>query len=199
MKHGFPAMRILFKPELLGLIAVALMLAVPGTGAAVENDPPSFQGRQFPFTILRPVEAAPATPLHTLKGGVTTLRRFTGKVVLLNVWATWCPACLYEMPKLDQLQAKIGGAGFTVVSLSVDAGGGKQVLPYLRRLGIKNLPVYLDPAGRTAEALEMTEGMPWSFIIDHRGRVMGYVKGAADWESPEGLALIRYYTDRISR
>ncbi len=180
------------------IAVVALMLAVPAAGGATENDPPSFQGYQFPVTILRPVQPLPSTPLHTLKGGVTTLKRYEGKVVLLNVWATWCPACLHEMPSLDKLQAKIGGENFTVVSLSVDAGGNRDVIPFLKRLGIRNLPVYLDPAGRTARALEMHEGMPWTFIIDHRGKVMGYMKGAADWGSPDGRALIRYYTRRVT-
>jgi len=185
----------------LGAAVLTLALSFPvfGLGAETDNAPPSFQGHQFPFTILRPVQPLPSTPLHTIKGGVTTLKRYQGKVVLLNVWATWCPACLYELPSLDKLQAEIGGDNFTVVSVSVDAGGNREALPYLKRLGIRNLPVYLDPAGRTAQALQMHEGMPWTFIIGHRGKIMGYMKGAADWGSPDGRALIRYYTRRISR
>ena len=101
------------------------------------------------------------------------------------------------MPALDRLQAALGGNKFQVVSVSVDAGGAGDVLPYLERLGIRDLPVYLDPAGRTALALGVREGMPWSFLIDHRGRVMGYMMGTADWDSEKGRALIRYYTGRI--
>ena len=187
--------------SLLPALIFGLVLALPAGGVRAEpdNDPPRFQGRNFPFAIVRPVQPVPATPLHTLKGGVTTLRRFSGKVVLLNLWATWCPACLHEMPFLDKLQARLGGDRFTVVSLSVDSRGARAVLPFLQRLGIRNLPVYLDPVGRTAEALEVGEGLPWTFLIDHRGRVMGYMKGAADWDTPEGHALIRYYTGRIPR
>ncbi len=181
--------------------ALILLMSLPGTAAGAEsdNDPPRFQGRNFPFAIVRPVQPAPITPLHTLKGGVTTLRRFSGKVVLLYLWATWCPVCVYEMPSLDKLQARLSGDRFTAVSLSVDSRGARAVLPFLRRLGIKNLPVYLDPVGRAAEALEVGQGLPWTFLIDHRGRVMGYMKGAADWDTPEGQALIRYYTGRIPR
>ncbi len=179
--------------------AVAVMaLAAASPAAALENNPPSFQGRQFPFTILRPAEPAPAAPIHTLRGGVTTLKRFSGKVILLNIWATWCPSCRYEMPILDKLQAEIGGNGFTVVSLSIDEGGAKDVLPYLKRLGPTNLPTYLDPAGRMLQALEVGKALPLSLIIDHRGRVMGYMKGAADWTSAEARALIDYYIERIS-
>lgn len=181
------------------IFGIFLGLPAAGVRAEPDNDPPRFQGRNFPFTIVRPVQPAPVTPLHTLKGGVTTLRRFSGRVVLLNLWATWCPACVYEMPSLDKLQARLGGDRFTVITLSVDSQGARDVVPFFRRLGIRNLPAYLDPVGRTAEALEVAEGLPWTFLIDHRGRVMGYMKGAADWDSPEARALIRYYTGRIPR
>lgn len=176
-------------------LALALIAAMPDAvlGAEPENDPPVFQGRQFTYTILKPPQAAPAAPLYTPRGGITTLRRYQGKVVLLNVWATWCPACLHEMPSLDKLQEKLGGDRFSVVTLSIDSGDGKKVVSYLKRLGIKNLPVYLDPVGRIAKTLGMHEGLPWSFIINPRGRVMGYMKGGADWASPQALALIRYY------
>lgn len=184
--------------RLLAALFLVLALPAPGLGAEPENDPPTFQGRHFPFTIIRPLETAPRTPLYTAKGGVTTLHKFKGKVVLLNIWATWCPACLYEMPSLGKLQTQLGGDKFTVVSLSVDEGGAEIVFKYLKRLKVLNLPLYFDPAGRTAEAIEVHEGLPWSFLIDHRGLVMGYMKGAADWSSQEGRALIGYYTDRIS-
>ncbi len=118
---------------------------------------------------------------------------------MLNVWATWCPACLHEMPSLDRLQAKFSGQRFSVVSLSVDEGGAKKVRPYLKRLKIKNLPVYLDPAGRLAAGLGVGEGLPWTFLIDPRGRVMGYMKGAADWESPAARKLLEYYGGKIPR
>jgi thiol-disulfide isomerase/thioredoxin len=177
----------------------ALLLMVPqvsGIAAEPENDPPRFQGHNFPFTILRPLQPAPATPMHTLKGGATHLGRFAGKVVLLNIWATWCPPCVYELPTLERLQAAFGGDRFTVVALSVDVGGAGDVLPFMNRIGLGGLPVYLDPAGRIVDALQVGEGLPWTFVIDRRGRVMGYLKGAADWTSPQARALVRYYIDR---
>ncbi len=182
----------------LAVMAVAVGAAFAPLAAAPENDPPSFQGRQFPFTILRPAEPAPAAAIHTPRGGVTTLRRFSGKVVLLNIWATWCPACVRELPTLSKLQARAGGDRFTVVSLSIDEGGARVVSPYLERLGIDNLPTFLDPAGRILRALQVGKALPLSFIIDHRGRVMGYMKGAADWSSAEARALIDYYIKHIS-
>lgn len=188
------------RPIALAAALAGLLLAHPAPGLAADDpDPPPFQGRQKPLTILTPPQPAPATPLRTLTGGVTTLRGFRGRVVLLNVWATWCAACLHELPELATLQARLGGDGFTVAAVSVDARGADDVSPYLERLGITGLPVYLDPAGRTAEALGVYGGLPWTFVIDHEGRVMGYVMGAADWGSKEAEALVRHYTRRLSR
>ena len=179
--------------------AATAMLFLCSTGvvaAEPANDPPRFQGHSFPFIVLHPTQPAPTNPLHTLRGGVTHLGRFGGKVVLLNIWATWCLPCVYELPSLERLQAAIGGDRFTVIALSVDGRGADDVSPFLKRLGIGALPVYLDSAGRIVEALQVREGLPWTFVIDHRGQVMGYLKGAADWTSPEARALIRYYLDR---
>ena len=187
-----------FRAAVAAFAALLLMLP-PAGGIAAEpaNDPPRFQGHHFPFAIVRPAQPAPTTPLHSLKGGVTTLAHFTGKVVLLNVWATWCLPCVHELPSLERLQAALGGDRFTTIALSVDARGADDVLPFLERLGIGGLPVYLDPAGRIVGALPVSDGLPSTFVIDHRGRVMGYLKGAADWASPEAGALIRYYIGRI--
>lgn len=116
----------------------------------------------------------------------------------MNIWATWCPACVHELPTLGQLQSKLGGSRFTVVALSIDDGGTNKVSAYLKKLGLSNLPVYLDPAERMLEALGVGNALPLSFIIDHRGQVRGYMKGAADWSSPEAEALIGYFIGRIS-
>ena len=166
--------------------------------AADGNEPPSFQGANRPFTLLTPTVPAPALPIYTLQGGVTTLKRFSGKVALVNIWATWCPACLHEMPTLAKLQSQMGGATFSVVALSIDAGGASVVSKYLKQNGLDNLPTYLDPAARILTALKLGNALPISLILDHQGRVMGYMKGAADWSSPDAAALIKYYIKRIS-
>lgn len=184
----------------LAVAAVAIATLAPVVApASSDNEPPRFQGREFSFTILKPADPVPKSPLYTMRGGVTHLGRYAGKVVLLNVWATWCAACLHELPALDKLQAALGGERFTVIALSIDARGADEVTPYLTRLGVQGLPVLLDPIGRIAEALGVNHGLPWSFLIDHQGRVMGYMKGAADWNAAEGRALIRYYVERAPR
>jgi hypothetical protein len=68
----------------VAVIALAAVFSTPGLAAALENDPPAFQGSRRPFTLLSPADPAPAAPIYTLRGGVTTLKRFSGKVVVVE-------------------------------------------------------------------------------------------------------------------
>ena len=75
-----------------------------------------------------------------------TLSNFRGKVVLLNVWATWCAPCRKEMPALDRLQQTLGGPDFQVVALSIDGGGAAPVRRFYEEIGIQALAIYVDTA-----------------------------------------------------
>jgi len=170
-------------------VLVTVILTAHGAFAA----PPTFNGERRPFTLLSPIEAAPITPFYTARGGISNLTRHRGKVVLLNIWATWCASCLYEMPALDRLAVSLGGDDFSVVTVSVDAGDMKRVQRYFRKLKIRHLPTHMDPAGRIVQAFGVREGLPWSFIIDRQGRTRGYLMGAADWDSDAARNLLSYY------
>jgi thiol-disulfide isomerase/thioredoxin len=115
-----------------------------------------------------------------------------GRIVLLNLWATWCAPCVREMPALDRLQARLGGPDFEVVALSLDRGGRDQVVPFLERLGVGNLALYLDPESAAMRELS-PRGLPTTLLIDREGREVGRLEGAAEWDSPDALRLIRHY------
>ncbi len=125
-------------------------------------------------------------------GAPLTLADKRGKVVVLNLWATWCPPCVREMPSLDRLQAALGGADFEVVALSVDRSGAAVVLPFLEKLGIGALDIYLDTSSRVLRTLAIN-GLPTTVLIDRDGREVGRVIGPAEWDSDEAIALIRHY------
>lgn len=124
------------------------------------------------------------------QGRKTTIDDFAGRLVLLNLWATWCGPCVKEMPSLDRLQAELGGEQFQVVALSVDRGGRETVEPFLTRLGIRTLPMYLDPGNASMGALS-PRGLPTTLLIDQEGREVARLEGAAEWDSPEMLAFLR--------
>ena len=122
-------------------------------------------------------------------GTTRSLASFPGRVVLLNVWATWCPPCREEMPALDRLQAALGGPDFEVVAVSIDAQGLPVVRSFFRQVGIARLRPYLD-SQHEAEALA-TLGIPVTFLIDREGREIARKRGPAAWDDPAIVRKIR--------
>ena len=111
-----------------------------------------------------------------------TLDDFTGRVILLNVWATWCGPCVRELASLDRLQASLGGDKFQVVALSEDRGEAATVLPFFKQRQIQALAPYLDMSGVALAALK-SQGLPTSILIDRTGQEVGRMLGGADWDS----------------
>jgi thiol-disulfide isomerase/thioredoxin len=118
-----------------------------------------------------------------------TLADFRGKVVVLNLWATWCAPCRREMPSLDRLQAKHGGEGLEVIALSLDRGDIAKVRAFFDELAISHLAVYQDPKGRAGHELA-APGLPTTVVIDRAGQEVGRLLGPAEWDSAEALAVI---------
>lgn len=121
-------------------------------------------------------------------GKTISLANFRGRVVLLNVWATWCPPCREEMPSLDRLNAERGGPSFEVVALSIDRDIAL-VAPFYREIGVKTLKGYFDPNARASAALGAF-AVPATLLIDQQGREVGRALGPAEWDSAEVKALI---------
>lgn len=123
-------------------------------------------------------------------GQSRTLADFKGKVVLLNIWATWCGPCRREMPTLDRLQGKLGGSNFEVLALSIDRGGPDVVRKFFTEIGIQNLALYIDPSAKAGHALKAV-GLPVTLLLDRRGREIGRLVGPAEWDTPEMVSFFR--------
>jgi thiol-disulfide isomerase/thioredoxin len=136
----------------------------------------------------------PLAPLGFVDGdgAAMTLSHFDGRIVLLNVWATWCVPCRKEMPALDRLQAKLGGPDFTVIPLSIDHRGRDAVMRFYREYGLSSLGVYIDKSADATYAINAF-GLPQTLLIDRQGRELGRVIGAAEWDGAEMLSLIAGY------
>ncbi len=129
------------------------------------------------------------------EGRSVSLADFRDKIVLLNIWATWCPPCVREMPTLDRIQVQLGGEDFEVVALSIDHAGLKVVRPFFDRIGIQHLAMYIDSSGKASRDLGLL-GLPTSLLIDRAGREFGRLNGPAEWDSPEMVTAIRRHVER---
>jgi thiol-disulfide isomerase/thioredoxin len=112
-----------------------------------------------------------------------------GRPLLLNVWATWCPPCVKELPALDLLAGKLLPE-VVVVALSTDDGGPAQVRPFLDKLGVTRLSLWYDRDGKSFQDFAL-RGLPTTLLIDADGRIVARLEGVADWDSPAIAAQIR--------
>lgn len=124
------------------------------------------------------------------RGDQVTLDRWRGKVVLLNVWATWCGPCRDEMPTLDRLQSTLGGDQFDVVVLSIDRAGVSVVRQFFDEIGIMHLDIFIDETMKASRDLRIF-GLPGTLLIGPDGREIGRLIGPAEWDTPTMIAFFQ--------
>ena len=149
------------------------------------------------FQPLGPGSFAPDFAINDLDGELVRLSDFEGKVVLVNVWATWCLPCRVEMPSLERLYQNMEGRDFEILAISVDAplgsfdfrnNVGGNVRSFTDSLAL-SFPILHDPTG-DLERTYQTTGVPESFVIGPDGVIYKKIIGATEWDSEAYEALI---------
>ena len=159
------------------------------------------KGQVAGLQALPQARPAPEIRFKGPDGAETGLSDLKGRLLLVNLWATWCAPCKAEMPALDRLQSELGGPDFSVVAINVDTRNLEKPPDWLKQAGIHALAFYADPGGRVLPAIQrdtQSPGLPTTMLIDPQGCTLGVMKGPADWSSPDGLALIRAALGRAS-
>lgn len=128
-----------------------------------------------------------------LSGQAVRLSAYRGKVVLLNLWTTWCPPCREEMPSMEKLYLQLKDRGFVLLAVSQDEGGKALVEPFVEQFKL-TFPVLVDPEHQVGDRYQVW-GYPESFLIDREGRVVDRIIGPRDWLAPSQVAAIEKLLD----
>ena len=132
--------------------------------------------------------------LPGLDGKMVSLSDYKGKVVLVNIWATWCPPCVDEMPSIEKLYQKLKGEDFEILAVSIDSLGLEVVAPFMKKYKL-TFPALIDPTGNIRMTYRTT-GVPESFIIDKNGILVKKIIGPRDWANPE---ILLFFQDLIQK
>ncbi len=184
----------------LWMMGALCALLVLGLLYAVFQALPNLSGAgdfsRFKIGTLASLEISkdpPVQPQNSFNGPLdapTKLSDFKGKIILVNLWATWCAPCVTEMPMLADMQGDFNDKEFAVIAISVDrADAASEAKARLSELSKGQLKFYHDPKMGIVFPLK-ARGFPTSILYDRNGVEIARLAGEADWAKPEAHALI---------
>jgi peroxiredoxin len=169
----------------IGVTVLVIILALSLNDSSVE------------FSNQTAIEGGIPAPDFTfpgLDGKMVSLSDYKGKVVLVNIWATWCPPCVKEMPSMEKLYRKFKGENFEILAVSIDEPGPKAVAPFMEKTRL-TFPALIDSKGAIKPVYRIT-GIPESFIIDKQGLLIKKIVGPIDWAAPQ---VFRFFNSLIQK
>lgn len=165
--------------KLLALLACWIL-----GGAVVLADTPS-----APFTISRldSGKSLPVFQLKTLQGESVDSKALSGRVLILNFWATWCGPCKEEMPSLERLRQKFYSDQLQILAVTTE-NRPQEIQAFWHQLELQ-FDVLLDEQEELSQTL-MVRNMPTTVIFDAHGNLRGRIMGPREWDNPETLSFI---------
>jgi len=195
----------------LGIAVLAFVLYGKGGGAGNQRTgecrdqaqksaalAPLIKGEIAALRLVKTPRLAPDLEFDGPNGPVK-LSDFKGRMVLFNLWATWCVPCRTEMPSLDRLQSNLGGKDFAVVALNMDTRNIEKVPQWLKENEITALSLYTDQQGKAFQALRkegLVTGLPTTLLVDDKGCLLAEMAGPADWAGAEAVAVLKAMVGR---
>jgi len=190
----------------LGIAVLAFVLYGKGGGAGNQRTgecrdqaqksaalAPLIKGEIAALRLVKTPRLAPDLEFDGPNGPVK-LSDFKGRMVLFNLWATWCVPCRTEMPSLDRLQSNLGGKDFAVVALNMDTRNIEKVPQWLKENEITALSLYTDQQGKAFQALRkegLVTGLPTTLLVDDKGCLLAEMAGPAEWAGVEAVAVLK--------
>jgi len=168
--------------------------ACASAAKTAERLAPLVKGEIAAFSLTTQPKRLPELAFAGPDGEAQSLTSLGRKLMLVNLWATWCAPCRKEMPALDALQRSLGSADFEVVAINLDARNPEKPKAFLQEIGVKDLRHFTDPPGKSFQALRAVGrgfGLPTTLLVDGKGCEIGFLAGPAEWAGPEAAALVK--------
>jgi thiol-disulfide isomerase/thioredoxin len=154
---------------------------------------PLAHGEVAALTMATAPLKLPDLAFEDADGKPKKLSDWHGRTVLVNLWATWCVPCRKEMPALDALQTRLGGANFQVVAVNIDTRDPEKPKNFLKDANLTRLSYYSDQKAKVFQDLKSIGralGMPTSVLVDGQGCEIATIAGPAEWDSDDAVKLI---------
>jgi thiol-disulfide isomerase/thioredoxin len=172
--------------------AIFLAMLVPAWPVCAQPIPSKFLvGDLRSLRVHKTPVPLPPLSFQDDQGRDVSVASFQGRIVVINLWATWCAPCIRELPSLSALKKAVTEDGVVVLAVSQDAGGNKIVPPFLKKLKLQDLPALFDNEQSFTKHLRVPV-LPTTLIVDKEGREIGRLVGAADWNSTDVKHLLRH-------
>jgi thiol-disulfide isomerase/thioredoxin len=154
---------------------------------------PLVQGEVAALTMATAPLRLPDLAFEDAEGKPKKLSDWRGRTVLVNLWATWCLPCRKEMPALESLQTRLGGANFEVVAVNIDTRDPEKPKNFLKEANLTRLGYFSDQKAKVFQdlkAIDRALGMPTSVLVDGEGCEIATIAGPAEWDSGDAIKLI---------
>ena len=181
---------------LIGFVAVYASLTLSGNGEKISDATnqekyQKMQGERLrAFIFHKEPKKIEDFKFQDAFGKTRAFSDWKGKVVLVNLWATWCAPCREEMPSLDNLKKHFSNSPFDVVTISMDRGGLGKPRKFFDEERIKYLDLYIDKTTKLMFKMRAV-GLPATILLDAEGREIGRLAGPAQWDSDRAIEIVQ--------
>ncbi|ADT92444.1 TlpA disulfide reductase family protein [Shewanella baltica] len=192
MKHKVIAALLL--SSLFSLLAGGVAHAYPGMQQATKP----MESTVDLINVLSKTFPIEPVAFNDVDGKAIDFSQFKGKIIMVNMWATWCPPCVRELPAIERLATKFKAEDFVLLPISIDAEGKQQVQPFLNSLGMPNFNSYYDQSQSLGDVFPL-DTIPATFIFDQQGQLIAFVRSYVDWDDAKAVTLIQGFIDKGSK
>lgn len=188
MKHPLATTLIL---SCLSLLAGGSAYAYPGMQQATKP----IESTVDLINVLPKTYPIKPVAFNDVDGKAIDFSHYKGKVIMVNMWATWCPPCVRELPAIERLATKFKAEDFALLPISIDAEGKQQVQSFLNTLGMAGFNSYYDPEQKLGQVFPL-DTIPATFILDQDGQLIAFVRSFVDWDDAKAVSLIQGFIDK---